>query len=385
MHPRQVDSLHRDDAAEASTQSQNIVGTLEAALAYAQSILDTVREPMLVVDGTLHVRTASRAFYAVFGVSPEDTEGRFIYDLGNGQWDIPALRILLKAVMKDSKDFRDFEVTHDFPHLGRRVMLINARKIWTEETESHLVLMAIEDVTERKQIHEELVRSNENLQRFAYTAAHDLRSPLNSALNLSQLLVKRTSEKLDEEERKMLRTSIESLERLNALMEGILTFSEMGNAPQQRRLISLDHPLQIALANLKHHIEHNGATVSIGFLPEVWSDRTQMVMVFQNLIGNAIKYRRSEAPQIRVEAVQEGSDWRISVADNGQGFETVYASAIFEPFKRLHDKNIKGSGIGLATCKRIVERSGGRIWAESVPWQGSTFFFTVPTGPDPLV
>jgi light-regulated signal transduction histidine kinase (bacteriophytochrome) len=287
--------------------------------------------------------------------------------------------------MKDSKDFRDFEVTHDFPHLGRRVMLINARKIWTEETESHLVLMAIEDVTERKQIHEELVRSNENLQRFAYTAAHDLRSPLNSALNLSQLLVKRTSEKLDEEERKMLRTSIESLERLNALMEGILTFSEMGNAPQQRRLISLDHPLQIALANLKHHIEHNGATVSIGFLPEVWSDRTQMVMVFQNLIGNAIKYRRSEAPQIRVEAVQEGSDWRISVADNGQGFETVYASAIFEPFKRLHDKNIKGSGIGLATCKRIVERSGGRIWAESVPWQGSTFFFTVPTGPDPLV
>ena len=183
----------------------------------------------------------------------------------------------------------------------------------------------------------------------------------------------------------MLRISIASLERLNALMDDILTFSEIGNAPQQRSLISLDHPLQLALANLKHHIEHNGASITIGSLPEVQSDRTQMVMVFQNLIGNALKYRRDEAPHIRIEAVQEGSDWRISVADNGQGFETVHASAIFEPFKRLHGKNIKGSGIGLATCKRIVERLGGRIWAESVPGQGSTFFFTVPAGPESLV
>jgi len=356
------------------------VTTLQAALAYAQSIVDTVREPMLVLDGTLHVRTASRAFYGVFGVAREDTEGRFVYDLGNGQWNIPALRILLEGVMKDGKEFRDFEVTHNFPQLGLRVMLINARKLWTEENDSLLVLMAIEDVTERKRIHEELVRSNENLQRFAYTAAHDLRTPVNSALNLSQLLAIRTEEKLDEEEREMLRTSIASLQRLHTLMEDILAFSEMGNAPQQRSLISLDYPLQLALANLKHHIEYNGARITVGSLPEVQSDRTQMVMVFQNLIGNAIKYRRAEAPQIHVEAMQDGSDWRISVADNGQGFEAEHASAIFEPFKRLHGKNIKGSGIGLATCKRIVERSGGRIWAESAPGRGSTFFFTVPAG-----
>ena len=164
------------------------MATLRRALAYAQSIVDTVREPMLVLDGTLHIRTASRAFYGMFEVSREDTEGQFIHDLGNGQWNIPALRILLEGVMKDGKDFRDFEVTHDFPQLGRRVMLINARKLWTEESDLLLVLMAIEDVTERKRIHEELVRSNEDLQRFAYVAAHDLRTPLHSALNLSQLL-----------------------------------------------------------------------------------------------------------------------------------------------------------------------------------------------------
>jgi two-component system CheB/CheR fusion protein len=357
---------------------RNTLASLREALAYAQSIVDTVREPMLVLDRTLHIRTASRAFFDLFGVSREDTEGHFIYDVGNGQWNIPALRTLLESVLQDSKEFQDFEVTHDFPQLGRRVMLINARKIWTKENHSLLVLMAIEDVTERKRIHEELVRSNEDLQRFAYVAAHDLRSPLHSALNLSRLLAKRTEEKNDEEEREMLRNSIASLERLNALMNDILTFAELGNAPQQRTLISLDHPLQIALANLKHHIEQNRASITIGSLPEVRSDRTQLVMVFQNLIGNALKYRRAETPQIRIEAVPEDGEWRISVADNGQGFAAEHATAIFEPFKRLHGKNIKGSGIGLATCKRIVERSGGRIWADSVPGQGSTFFFTIP-------
>ena len=357
---------------------RNTLASLREALAYAQSIVDTVREPMLVLDGTLHIRTASRTFFDVFGVSREDTEGHFIYDVGNGQWNIPALRTLLEGVLQDGKEFQDFEVTHDFPQLGRRVMLINARKLWTKENHSLLVLMAIEDVTERKRIHEELVRSNEDLQRFAYVAAHDLRSPLHSALNLSRLLAKRTEEKNDEEEREMLRNSIASLERLKALMNDILTFAELGNAPQQRALISLDHPLQIALANLKHHIEQNRASITIGSLPEVRSDRTQLVMVFQNLIGNALKYRRAETPQIRIEAVPEDGEWRISVADNGQGFAAEHATAIFEPFKRLHGKNIKGSGIGLATCKRIVERSGGRIWAESVPGQGSTFFFTIP-------
>lgn len=374
------------DAAEKAMQmDRDTIATLRQALAYAESIVDTVREPMIVIDATLHIRTASRAFYAIFGVSREDTEGQFIYDLGNGQWNIPALRILLENVLNNNQEFRDFEVTHDFPKLGHRVMLINARKLWTKEDDSPLVLMAIEDITERKRIHEELVRSNEGLQRFAYTAAHDLRSPLNSALAFSQLLARRTKEKLDEEERQMLRTSIASLERLNSLMQGILTFSEMGGAPQQRSLISLEGPLQIALANLKHYIEHNRASIIIGSLPEVWSDRTQMVMVFQNLIGNALKYRRAEAPHVRIEAVQEGSDWRISVADNGQGFEAVHASAIFEPFKRLHGPAVKGSGIGLATCKRIVERSGGRIWAESVPGHGSTFFFTIPAAPENLV
>ena len=376
----QVNGLReRVDTADRATQTgRSTIATLRDALAYAQSIVDTVREPMLVLDDTLHIRTASRAFYREFLVLPEDTEGKFIYKLGDGQWNIPALRTLLEGVLIDGKDFRDFEVTHDFPQVGRRVMIVNARKLWTQADDSLLVLMAIEDITERKRLHEELLRSNEDLQRFAYTAAHDLRSPLSSALNLSELLAMRTQEKHDAQEREMLHTIIASLQRLNALMEDILTFSEMGNAPQQPRMIALEDPLRIALTNLKHHIDHHAANITFGSLPEVRTDRTQMVMVFQNLIGNALKYRRDATPHIRIEAVREENGWRIAVADNGQGFAAEHANAIFEPFKRLHGKNIKGSGIGLATCKRIIERSGGRIWAESIVGQGSAFFFTIP-------
>ena len=259
-------------------------------------------------------------------------------------------------------------------------MLLNGRKLWREGPQTEGVLLAIEDVTERKRVEEELVRSNEDLQRFAYVAAHDLHSPLNSGLILLQLLARRVQSKLDAEDASTLDLAIAAFQRLGALMQDLLSYSEMGNAPQQRVKISLTEPLQIALANLQHHIKEGGAMVSIGELPKVSADRTQMVMVFQNLIGNALKYRREEPPHIQIAASRlEGSHWRLSVRDNGQGFNPEHASAIFEPFKRLHGSTVPGSGIGLATCKRVIERLGGRIWADSTPGQGSTFYFTLPS------
>ena len=136
--------------------------------------------------------------------------------------------------------------------------------------------------------------------------------------------------------------------------------------------------LGIALENLRHHIDECAATIDVGDLPNVTADRTQIVMVFQNLIGNALKYRREVPPHIRIAAQQDSNHWHISVTDNGQGFSPEYSSGIFEPFKRLHGPNVEGSGIGLATCKRVVERLGGRIWADSIQGQGSVFHFTLP-------
>jgi light-regulated signal transduction histidine kinase (bacteriophytochrome) len=256
-------------------------------------------------------------------------------------------------------------------------MLLNARRLWRETNNTEHILLAIEDVTERQRIADELVRSNEDLQRFAYVAAHDLRSPLNSGLSLLQLLAKRTKETAQEQDAHVLDLAITNFKQLSRLMEDILTYSAAENAPQQHGTISLAEPLQIAIANLQHHIEASGAAISVGTLPTVRTDRTQMVMVFQNLIGNAIKYRSDEPPQIEIAARRTDERWEVSVKDNGKGFSSEYGNVVFEPFKRLHGGNIPGSGIGLATCKRIIERGGGTIWAESAPGQGSTFFFTV--------
>ena len=348
------------------------------ALAYVHGIVDTIREPLLVLYEKLHVITANRAFYQVFQVSPADTEGRFLYDLGNGQWNIPGLRQALEDVLPQKKTFRDFEVVHDFPSLGRRVMLLNGQKLMREGNYTELILLAIEDITERKRLEDELLRSNEDLQRFAYVAAHDLRSPLNSALNISQLLAQRLQGKLDAKESEMLARAVASLQRLGALMQDILTFSAINSAPRQLTAVPLEESVQVALANLQSAIQANHAEITVTDLPSARGDRTQLTLVMQNLISNAIKYRGTDAPRIRIEAAREGDHWRVSVSDNGQGVEAKYATRIFEPFKRLHGTDIPGSGIGLATCKRIVERLGGRIWVESTPGEGYTFNFTLP-------
>ena len=359
-------------------EKSELMTAMKEALSFTESIINTVREPLLILDNTLRITIASRAFYQTFGVGPEETLDRYLYELGNGQWNIPALRTLLEQVLPQQKAFEDFEVTHDFPSLGRRVMLLNGRKIWREANHTEHILLAIEDVTERKRIADELVQSNEELQRFAYVAAHDLRAPLNSGLSLLQLLERQTRDLMSKDHAHTLELALGNFRRLGTLMEDLLQYSAASNAPQQHVSIKLDEPLQIALANLRHHIEHAGATITVGELPVVGTDRTQMVMVFQNLIGNALKYRSEKPPEISIEAVPVDGKWQISVQDNGQGFQQQYATSIFEPFKRLHGSEVPGSGIGLATCKRVIERQGGRIWVQSEPGVGSTFYFTVP-------
>ena len=259
-------------------------------------------------------------------------------------------------------------------------MLLNARKLFRASNNTEHILLAIEDITERKRILDELVRSNEDLQRFAYVAAHDLRSPLNSGLSLLQLLARQRKSGFDERHAQMLDHAITNFTRLGELMEAILAYSAAENAPQRPTVIRLEEPLQIALQNLQHHIQSAGATIEARALPSLSADRTQMVMVFQNLIGNAIKYRREEPPVIVIDATNIDGKWQVTVRDNGVGFEQEYATQIFEPFRRLNRGGIPGSGIGLATCKRIIERLGGKIWAESAPGKGSAFYFTLPAG-----
>jgi two-component system CheB/CheR fusion protein len=333
---------------------------------------------MLVLDGKLRVKTASRSFCRTFGVVLAETEGQFIYDLGNGQWNIPALRTLLEEILPKQNSFNDFEVSHVFPGLGQRVMLLNARKMWREENRKELILLAIEDITERKRMADTMLRSNEDFQSFAYSAAHDLRTPLHAALGLSNLLAIRLEGRLDQKEEEMLSLSIKSLERLSELMSDILKYSSLDYTSGQSSRAPIADTLKIALANLQQNIEEHKAEIHVSPLPDFSVERTQVAIIFQNLISNALKYRRDEAPHIHINAEKKAGFWQFSVRDNGQGFEEQYATQIFEPFKRLHGANIIGSGIGLATCKRVIERQGGQLWATSEPGVGSTFFFTIP-------
>ena len=349
----------------------------EAARSHAEGIVDTVTEPLLVLDGKLRVKTASRAFYRTFSGSRETTEGKFIYDLGEGEWDIPALRKLLEEVLPQSKSFQDFEVAHDFAVLGQRILLLNARQLWTADGQLDLVLLAMDDVTERRRLQDDLRASNEDLQRFAYAAAHDLRAPLDAAMRASHRLTEGLAGKLDEHESNTWVLLVESMVRLRKLMEDILTYSGMGHTEQHLEVMPLAWPLKIALANLQSDIESSGAKINAGALPTLPVDSSRIAMVFQNLIDNALKYRRAEEPKIDIAAVPLDRYWQISVRDNGRGFSSKYVARAFEPFKRLSQSDIPGSGIGLATCKRIVERLGGRIWAESIPGEGSIFYFTL--------
>ena len=221
------------------------------------------------------------------------------------------------------------------------------------------------------------MRSNEDAQRFAAVAAHDLRAPLNSSVALLQLMRNRSENKLDDEDRRLLGMAMSGLERLQDLMGGILSYAQAGEA-QEQAIVSLQEPLEIALSNLGRDIEEAWAKIDLGTLPTVKADRTHLTLVLQNLIGNAIKFRADEPPRVKIRAVRRDGECVVSIADNGQGFDPRYAEQIFLPFKRLSGPEVPGSGFGLASCKRIVERLGGRIWAEGAPGKGATFHFALP-------
>jgi len=354
-----------------------------------RSVVETIREPLLVLDPELRVRVASRSFYRRFRVSESATEGHFLHELGNGEWRIPGLVRLLKEVAAGGPAVEDIEVTRDFEHLGPRTMLLNARRIEAGDDENDddeaRVLVSIEDVTERKRAEAErdalvaeLTRSNEELERFAYVASHDLQEPLRMVASYSQLLARRYEGKLDEKADRYIRYAVEGAARMQVLINDLLAYSRVGRAGE-RRPVEAGEVLADALQRLEFAVGHAGASVSADPLPRVLAEPTELLQVFQNLLSNALKFRRDEPPRVHVSAARQGGRWVISVADNGLGIEPGYFERVFVVFQRLHPAAAyPGTGIGLAICKKIVERTGGRIWVESTPGVGSTFFFSLP-------
>jgi PAS domain S-box-containing protein len=249
-----------------------------------------------------------------------------------------------------------------------------------------LVTAAIRDITIRKQAEADLVqkidelnRSNEELEQFAYVASHDLQEPLRMVASYTQLLSRRYKGKLDSDADEFISFAVDGARRMQRLIQDLLSFSRVGKRGLELVDISSDRALKQALKNLTAVIEERGALVTHGPLPAVKADEVQLVQLFQNLVGNAIKYQGPGVPHVHVSAQRSGaSKWTFSVQDSGLGISPEFFERIFGMFQRLHKRDeFEGTGMGLAICKKIVERHGGSIWVESTPGAGSTFHFTL--------
>lgn len=224
----------------------------------------------------------------------------------------------------------------------------------------------------------DLTEANQELAQFAYVASHDLQEPLRTITSFTQLIESRYKGRLDEDADEFIGYIVNSSRRMTDLINGLLALVRLRKAGQPTAPVSFENLLREAEGSLQASIRDNDAVIEHGALPSLVADKVQFSQVFQNLISNAIKYRRNERPLIRVEAKRDSSHWIFSVADNGRGFDQQFADRIFGLFQRLHGREVEGTGIGLSIARKIVERHGGRIWADSKEGAGSTFYFSLP-------
>ena len=381
-------------AMEDVTERRRSEADLREIETYAQDIVDTVREPLLILDTTLRVQSGNRAFYRTFQVSPEETENRLIYELGNGQWDIPALRNLLEDIVPTSSVFNDFELEHDFPTLGRRVMLLNARKLQAGH-HGELLVLAMEDVTDRRRAEEEVAKAkqasenaNQTKSLFLANMSHELRTPLNAIVGYSEMLQ-------EEAEEQSLDSFVVDLEKINAsgrqllaLINDILDLSkiEAGKMELYLETFELDALIDEIAATIKPMVLKNANTLKIERSETLGSMRADQVKVRQalfNLLSNATKFTDEGTITLQAEReVMDEAEWIVfRVVDTGIGLSADKLLRLFQDFTQADASTTRkfgGTGLGLALTRRFCQMMGGDVTVRSVPGEGSTFTIKLP-------
>ncbi|WP_226038758.1 ATP-binding protein [Natrinema sp. DC36] len=276
------------------------------------------------------------------------------------------------------------ETVHDGPiglknADGQRVwLLISGNPLRGDERRN--AVLTYTDITEQIESERDLRRSNDRLEQFAYAASHDLQEPLRMISSYLQLLESRYADDLDAEGREFVEFAVDGADRMRQMIQALLEYSRVDKDEGSFEPVDLDSVLADVRADLAFRIEESGAEITADSLPRVIGDEEQLRHVFQNLLDNAIEYSGEGAPRVDVSAERDGDEWRIAVRDDGIGIDADELDRIFEVFERLHPPDEhEGTGIGLALCERIVERHCGEIWVESVPGDGATFYFTIPT------
>jgi two-component system CheB/CheR fusion protein len=403
---------------------------------YSQTIFATIHEPMVILDRFLHVKNANKSFYKKFGVTKEATEGVLLFDLGNKQWEIPKLHGLLNALLRKDTSFENFEVTHFFPGLGDRVMLLNASRIIQNTHGEKLILLAIEDITERtkqqKKLNEgfrtnirlhrqdkitlekavrrrtrqleqkniELERANNDLVTFTYVSSHDLQEPLRKIQNISEYLLEKEKGNLSVEGQGKFQRLQETAKRMQALIDDLLTYSRSKNPEHNFEKTDLKELLEEIKIDFEDTISSKKAKIITSGLCTMKLFRAQFRQLMCNLIGNSLKFSRpgihpvitikctvapgkkfiAGNPSLKRESLLPQTQYcHLAFSDNGIGFDPQYKERIFEVFQRLHGYDqYKGTGIGLAICKRIVENHKGIIVANGELNKGARFDIYIP-------
>jgi PAS domain S-box-containing protein len=382
-------------AMEDVTERRKSEADLTAIETYAQDIVDTVREPLLILDKTLRVQSGNRAFYRTFRVSPGETENRLIYELGNGQWDIPALRTLLEDIVPKSSVFNDFELEHDFPALGRRVMLLNARKLQAGH-HGELLVLAMEDVTERRRVEEAVAKAkeaseaaNKTKSLFLANMSHELRTPLNAIVGYSEMLQEEAVErKLD--------SFVSDLDKIHAagrqllgLINDILDLSkiEAGKMDLYLESFDLNDLITEVASTIQPMVTKNANELKIESavdLGRMHADQVKVRQALFNLLSNAAKFTHEGFITLKADRQQmDGTEWIVfGVTDTGIGLTEDKVLRLFQDFTQADASTTRkfgGTGLGLALTRRFCQMMGGDVTVRSAPGEGSTFTIKVPS------
>ncbi len=378
---------------EARTMAEQQAAIQEKSSRYARSLLEASLDPLVTISADGKITDVNEATIKVTGVAREELIGT---DFSNYFTEPQNAREGYRQVF--ARGFvTDYPLTirHRDGHLTDVLYHATVYKDTCGDVAG--VFAAARDITEKKiaqaelekyQLHledlvrqrtDELTRSNEDLEQFAYVASHDLQEPLRAVAGFVELLRRSLGSSLDSKAAGYMDFAVDGAKRMQSLINGLLEYSRAGQ-DEKNEETSARAALDMAIAYLRKTIEESGAKVAADDeLPVLHFDSTQLTQLFQNLIGNAIKFRGKESPRVHIGAKRENDGWQFAVGDNGIGFEPEYAERIFLIFQRLHGReNYPGMGIGLAICKKIVERRKGKIWVESKPGEGSTFYFTIP-------
>ncbi|MBN1128034.1 MAG: PAS domain-containing sensor histidine kinase [Chitinispirillaceae bacterium] len=367
---------------------------------YAESIINTIREPLIALNQDLRVVSVSRSFYEVFKVKPEETVGQLIYDLGNKQWDIPKLRDLLETILPQKTTFDNYEVEHDFATIGKRIMLLNARQIQRVFGKERIILLAIEDITERREIenglkkaHEELNELTTELKRvarakseFLANMSHELRTPLNSINGFSEVLYDETFGPLNEKQKKYVSNVLTSGKHLLLLINQILDMAKveagkmklsLSSLPTKNLLREISQLVADMVSKKKFHMLLEIAED----LPDIEADELKVKEIIYNLLSNALKFT-PEGGKIGMRAKKAGSEIEIVVWDTGVGIAPENMGKIFEGFFRVdtpYSRVTEGTGLGLPLSRKLVELHGGMLSVESEGLnKGTSVSFTLP-------